>query len=69
MDMKNTMILLIFLLSVLGIILGIICTEGNIDNGSISESKEIINEHDNGTITIIIEPENKNNIGNILNKN
>ena len=49
MDMKNTVILLIFLLSVVGLMIGV---SNTYDNSALNpdEYDEIITEHDNGTI-------------------
>ena len=55
MNMKNTVILLIFLLSVLGLIIGVYYTD---DIGSANahyESHEKIYEDANGIITITLE--------------
>ena len=54
MDMKNTTILLIFLLCVLGLIIGVYYTE-------VSEStQKVIHEDSNGTITINFVLKEKN---------
>lgn len=55
MNMKNTVILLLFLLSVLGIILGVYYTEADVDSVDAFDGKEVVTESDDGTITIIIE--------------
>ena len=54
MDMKNTVILLIFLLSVVGLMIGV---SNTYDNSALNldEYDEIITEHDNGTIFIHLE--------------
>ena len=54
MDMKNTVILLIFLLSVVGLMIGV---SNTYDNSALNpdEYNEIITEHDNGTIFIHLE--------------
>ena len=66
MNMKETAILLIFLLSILGVIMGIIYTESDIDSVDASQNQEIINESANGTIIITIASEPDNNGINIL---
>lgn len=66
MNMKNTVILLIFLLSLLGLIMGIIYTESEIGHTDAGASEEMIDECDNGTIIITIEAEPQNSIGNML---
>lgn len=55
MNMKNTAILLIFLLSVLGLIIGVYYTEDiNVDKAA-GESSDIVKEDSNGGITITSE--------------
>jgi hypothetical protein len=58
MDMKNTAILLIFLLCVLGLAAGVYYTEANESAQDIVDYDEVIHEDSNGTITISIEPKN-----------
>ena len=60
MNMKDTAILLIFLLAVVGLIVGVYYTEAeNIDAAS-NDTEEVIFEDSNGTITITLEPNEKN---------
>ena len=53
MNMKNTVILLIFLLSILGIMLGFCYTEDSMDATYTQDGNNLIIENSNGTITII----------------
>lgn len=63
MDMKNTVILLIFLLSVLGLILGVHYSETSNHSINLDDYNEVIHEDTNGTITISLEKkENENSI-------
>jgi hypothetical protein len=60
MNMKNTAILLIFLLAILGLIMGVYYTEAeNIDKTS-NDNEEFVFEDSNGTITITLDPNEKN---------
>ena len=60
MNMKDTAIVLIFLLAVLGLIIGVYYTEAeNIDQTS-NDGEEMVFEDSNGTITITLEPNEKN---------
>ena len=52
MNMKNTAILLIFLLCVLGLMMGVYYTESSEPSISTADYEEIIHEDSNGTITI-----------------
>ena len=52
MNMKNATILLIFLLCVLGLILGIYYTETSESDAGPDDYDEVIHEDSNGTITI-----------------
>ena len=52
MDMKNTTILLIFLLCVLGLIIGVYYTEASESTLDLDNYEEAIHEDSNGTITI-----------------
>ena len=59
MNMKNTVILLIFLLSILGLILGVYYTEEvNIDDAD-SDIQDSVNEDTDSILTI--SPEEKEN--------
>lgn len=59
MDMKNTVILLIFLLAVLGLILGVFYTE-DVSNFIDPEDTEVISiENGNETIIIHMEPKER----------
>lgn len=55
MDMKNTSILLIFLLCVLGLAVGIYYTETSESAHDIAYYEEVVHVDSNGTITISIE--------------
>ena len=66
MDMKNTAILLIFLLCILGLIIGVYQTEASDESVNLDDYDEVINEDSNGTI--IIHLEQKENNESILNK-
>ncbi len=61
MNMKNTVILLIFLLSVLGLIMGVYYTEGTYSDNSQDDHFDSVNEDSNsiGTITLT---NNENNV-------
>lgn len=61
MNMKNTVILLIFLLSVLGLIMGVYYTEGTYSDNSQDDQFDSVNEDSNsiGTITLT---NNENNV-------
>ncbi|WP_407410202.1 hypothetical protein [Methanobrevibacter sp.] len=56
MDMKNTTILLIFLLCVLGLMIGVYQTEGSNDAVNLDNYEEVVLEDSNGTIIIQLEP-------------
>lgn len=56
MDMKNTTILLIFLLCVLGLMIGVYQTEGSNDAPNLDNYEEVVLEDSNGTIIIQLEP-------------
>lgn len=60
MNMKNTVILLIFLLSVLGLIIGVYCSEDVSSDSTPQNSQEIVYEDVNGIITITLEENEKN---------
>lgn len=55
MDMKDAVILLIFLLSVLGLILGVHYTESSEPAPDLDNYDEVMHEDDNATITISLE--------------
>lgn len=54
--MKNTAILLIFLLCILGLMIGVYQTEGSDDAVNLDNYEEVVLEDSNGTITIQLEP-------------
>jgi hypothetical protein len=58
--MKNTTILLIFLLCILGLMIGVYQTEVNDSSANLVNHEEVINEDSNGTITIHLELKEKN---------
>lgn len=59
MNLKNTMILLIFILSILGLLLGVYYTEDvNNDTGS-DNSFEKIHEEKDGVVTVTLEKKEK----------
>ena len=60
MDMKNTTILLIFLLCVLGLIIGVYYTEVSESTQNLDDYEEVIHEDSNGTITINLVLKEKN---------
>lgn len=66
MNMKNTAVLLLFLLCVLGLMIGVYYTESSAPTLDTSDYDEIIQEDANGTITIHLEK--KNNEKNFVNK-
>ena len=60
MNMKNATILLIFLLAVLGLILGVYYTEvANIEKTS-NDNEQSVDEDPNGVVTVTLEPDQKN---------
>ena len=61
MNMKNTVILLIFLLSILGLIIGVYCTEDINDNYSPDNDFDSVNEDLNSIMTITLT-DNENNV-------
>ena len=61
MDMKNTTILLIFLLCVLGLIIGVYYTEVSESTQNLDDYEEVIHEDSNGTITINFVLKENNN--------
>lgn len=52
MDMKNTAILLIFLLCILGLMIGVYQTESSDSSINLDDYEEVVQEDSNGTITI-----------------
>lgn len=63
MNMKNATILLIFLLCVLGLIIGVYYTEASDSTLSPDEYEESVHEDSNGTITIELVLKEKNENG------
>ena len=62
MNMKNTVILLIFLLSILGIMLGFCYTEESTDATYTQDGNNMIIEDSDGTITIIYANPSEDNV-------
>ena len=60
MNMKNTTILLIFLLCILGLMIGVYQTEVNDSSANLVNHEEVINEDSNGIINIHLEIKEKN---------
>ena len=60
MDMKNTAILLIFLLCILGLITGAYLTETSDSSINPEDYEEVVHENSNGTITIDLVLKEKN---------
>lgn len=60
MDMKNTVILLILLLAVLGLIVGVCYTQSDDSYTDCSDCEETVYEDSNGVIIINLEPQEKN---------
>lgn len=60
MDMKNATILLMFLLCILGLIVGVYYTEASDSNVNLDDYEEVIHEDSNGTITIDLVLKEKN---------
>lgn len=56
MDMKNATILLMFVLCVLGLVMGIYYTEASESSQDTVDYEEVIYMDSNGTITISLEP-------------
>ena len=67
MDLKNTAILLIFLLCITGLIIGVYYTEGSENAKPVEEYDEVVYVDSNGEITIHLEPIQKNE-SNFINK-
>lgn len=64
MNMKNATIILIFLLCILGLIIGVYCTESSESVDYADEYESTVHVEQNGTITIHVEK--KDNPGNSL---
>jgi hypothetical protein len=62
MNMKNTVILLIFLLSVLGLIIGVYYSEDVSNDNSQDGTLGEVSEDSNGDITIALEKKEKNEL-------
>ena len=60
MDMKNATILLIFLLCILGLMVGVYYSESSEPTMKTYDTKEVIHEDSNGTITINLEKKENN---------
>ena len=61
MEMKNIAILLIFLLCVLGLMVGVYYSEANESGIDMGDYDEIIHEDENGTIIIHLEKKDGDN--------
>lgn len=68
MDLKNTAILLIFLLCITGLIIGVHYTEASENAKPVEEYDEVVSVDPSGEITIHLEPiqENSSNLINTL---
>lgn len=68
MDLKNTAILLIFLLCITGLIIGVYYTEASENAKPVEEYDEVVSVDPSGEITIHLEPiqENSTNLINTL---
>ncbi|MER2013551.1 MAG: hypothetical protein ABS871_02790 [Methanobrevibacter sp.] len=68
MDLKNTAILLIFLLCIVGLIIGVYYTETSENAKPVEEYNEVVSVDPSGEITIHLEPiqENSSNLINTL---
>ena len=60
MDTKNAAILLMFLLCILGLMVGVYYTEASDSTQSLDGYDEVIHEYPNGTIIISLELTEKN---------
>ena len=60
MNMKNTVILLIFLLSVLGLIIGVYYTEDITSDSLADDETDMINEDADSNLAIISDENNTN---------
>lgn len=63
MDMKNAAILLMFLLCILGLMVGVHYSQTSDSTINPDDYDEVIHEDSNGTITIELELKEKNEIG------
>lgn len=62
MNMKDSLILLVFLLAVLGLLAGVHYTNESDIEKTHESSLEKVSEDDNGVITITLEPKEKENV-------
>lgn len=66
MDMKNTVILLIFLLSILGLVIGVACTAD--ENSDVGQNTDKVNLESDNPLTIShLEQNEPNFINKLLN--
>ena len=61
MDMKNTTILLMFLLCIIGLIAGVYYNESSDSTATLNSFEEVVHEEPNGTITIQMEVKQNEN--------
>jgi hypothetical protein len=61
MNMKNTVILLIFLLSILGLIMGVYCTQSADSDSSQNQDSDVV-VLDDDSITTVSLTDNENNV-------
>ena len=61
MDMKNTTILLMFLLCIIGLIAGVYYNESSDSTATFNKYEEVVHEEPNGTITIQMEVKQNEN--------
>lgn len=61
MNMKNTVILLIFLLSIMGLIMGVYCTQSADSDNSQNIGSDVIIVEENSTATFALT-DNENNV-------
>ncbi|MBQ8017902.1 MAG: hypothetical protein IJ258_07320 [Methanobrevibacter sp.] len=66
MNMKNTVILLIFLLSVLGLIIGVYYSEDISSDNSQEDSLGEVSEDSSGVLAITLEKKEKNELSDFL---
>ena len=66
MNMKNTVILLIFLLSILGLIIGVYYSEDISSDNSQEDSLGEVNEDSSGVLAITLEKKEKNELSDFL---
>ena len=67
MNMKNTVILLIFLLSILGLVIGIYYSEDVSSDNTLKTQWEKIYEDNDGVLTITLEKKHTNSLSDFLN--